>query len=177
MRSQFESLYHQMVQDHTPSVYRYLLRWGFSPSEAEEATQESYLQAWKSIGSFRKEQSARAWLLSIARRVAWRYTQSRVYQHERSGFQSEEILAMIDKKESALGPDQYDEIKLTLQVLASLSDNHQEVLHLRYLQELSEREIADVLQIPQNTVHSRLRVARKSYKAAYSTFTSDLPPG
>ena len=158
-----------------PAVYRYFLRWRFSTSEAEELTQESYLQAWKSIESFRQEQSAKAWLLSIARRVAWRHTQNRIYKHERSGFAAQELLAMIDEKESVLGPDQYDEIKLTLQVLDGLSDHHQEVLHLHYLQELSEREIAEVLQIPQNTVHSRLRVARKKYRAAYTELTQESP--
>jgi RNA polymerase sigma-70 factor (ECF subfamily) len=48
--------------------------------------------------------------------------------------------------------------------LATLPGEHREILVLRHFQELSYREIADCLGIPQGTVMSRLHAARKNLR-------------
>ena len=62
---------------------------------------------------------------------------------------------MLEKAETAR------EVK---QAVYNMEDNHKEVILLYYMEELSIAEIAGVLNIPQNTVKSRLFQARKQLK-------------
>ena len=51
--------------------------------------------------------------------------------------------------------------------LDELSDNYKEILILFYLEELSYKEIADILRIPTGTVGIRLKRAKEALKKAY----------
>src|SRR5213080_4022167 len=43
---------HRFIRDYYPGVYRYLLYLTGSPEAAEDLTQETFLQAWRSLASF-----------------------------------------------------------------------------------------------------------------------------
>jgi RNA polymerase sigma-70 factor (ECF subfamily) len=49
--------------------------------------------------------------------------------------------------------------------LNRLSEDHREILRLRYFADLSYRELAEALRIPEGTVMSRLHLARKALQA------------
>lgn len=166
-------LYHKMVSEHTASVYRYFCRWRFSASEAEDLTQEAYLQAWKSLPTFRREASEKAWLLKICRRLAWRHTQRRSRKHEVPHEDEAALARAFAEQDSHQPHEQHAEIQVVIKVLSLLNENQREVLHLHYLQELTEREVAEVLSISQHTVHSRLRAARKKFRETYHKMTQE----
>lgn len=123
---------------------------------AEDAVQETFLKAYKTLDTFRKESSEKTWLMRIAintcrdfRRSAWfRYLDRRI---------TPEDLPL------AATPAEEDSIALTAAIMR-LPQKLQEVTLLHYYQDMTTREIADALQISQSSVSSRL--VRRAHQAA-----------
>lgn len=118
------------------------------PGGADDATQETFVRAWRSAPAFRAESSARTWLLSIARRACadQRRRGSRsdgVAQDRRSGVtgDGQESVALEDLV-ARLDPDRRAAFVAT------------QVVGLRYA------EAAEVLGCPIGTVRSRVARAR-----------------
>lgn len=115
---------------------------------AEDAVQETFLKAYKTLDTFRKESSEKTWLMRIAintcrdfRRSAWfRYLDRRI---------TPEDLPL------AATPAEEDSIALTAAIMR-LPQKLQEVTLLHYYQDMTTREIAAALQISQSSVSSRL---------------------
>lgn len=162
MKRKYREIYQALVSHHVDDAYRYFCRWGLSPAEAEDCVQESFLQAWKSIKTYREEASPRVWLLSICRRVAWRSSQAR--RKEFALREEAQHEPPAQREDGFAAAEQRDGLRLIATQMEKLSDAHQEVLYLHYLHELTEPEIARLLGIPKGTVHGRLRVARKQLR-------------
>lgn len=124
---------------------------------AEDAVQETFLKAYKTLDTFRKESSEKTWLMRIAintcrdfRRSAWfRYLDRRI---------TPEDLPL------AATPAEEDSIALTAAIMR-LPQKLQEVTLLHYYQDMTTREIAAALQISQSSVSSRLVCARTRLRA------------
>jgi RNA polymerase sigma-70 factor (ECF subfamily) len=139
------------------TLARYLLR---NAADAEDAVQEAYLQAIRHFGGYRGE-NARAWLLTIVRRVcyAWSDRDRRLGAREDQSDRIEEIATESDDPESGLLRGELQEV-LT-RAVHSLPDPFREVIVLREIQDLSYREISEVTGVPVGTVMSRLARARR----------------
>ena len=61
-----------LVERETRTVYRACLRILGRPHDAEDVTQESFVAAYRAIGTYRGEGSLQGWLLRIATRQAFR---------------------------------------------------------------------------------------------------------
>src|SRR5207302_6711556 len=59
---------HRLVRDYYPGVYRYLLYLTGRADTAEDLTQETFLQAWRSLDTFIEGAPLRPWLHRIAHR-------------------------------------------------------------------------------------------------------------
>ena len=120
--------------------------------QAEDAVQDTFLKAYKSFEVFRGESSEKTWLMRIAintcrdfRRSAWfRYLDRRITPEDL-------VIATI--------PPEEESAELTAAIMR-LPNTLQEATLLHYYQDMSTREIADALQIPQSTVSTRLIRAR-----------------
>lgn len=149
----------QLVQFAFPLVYRYFCRaWRATSAEAEELAQDTFAEIWTSLKRYRGG-SLRAWILTIARRLAWKAfrEQATVMRDENpedvdtfadAGPTLEELVSMKQQLE-----------KLR-QLIAMLSPRYQEVLYLYYLEELSTEEIAQMMELPASTTRTRLQRAR-----------------
>lgn len=162
MNRTHKQLYERMVREHTVHVRRYLGGWGFTETEVEDLTQETFLQAWKTLPSYREESSPKVWLLSICRRVAWRFTQQNPRTYEIvTDEMSESPQSQIDNQKLL---EERSRLKVIAQNMVKLSPLHQEVLILHYMQDLTEPELSSILGVPPGTVHSRLRAARQQLR-------------
>jgi RNA polymerase sigma-70 factor (ECF subfamily) len=124
---------------------------------AEDATQQTFLQAWRAAGSYDQSRALGAWLASIARRAA-----IDVYRRERR----HRGLEAIDSSQSALGtpPPSVEQIYNVWEVrraLDKLPDQDRELIRLQHYGELTHTEIASELDIPLGTVKSRSFRAHK----------------
>lgn len=141
----------ELVARTQPDVWRFCAGI-VGPAGADDATQETYLRAWRSAATFRAEASAKTWLLAIARRVCWDLAGKQRKQALRL-HEAAPILAprtMSDHGESIALED----------LVARLSPERRTVFFLTQVLGLSYEEAAEVCACPVGTIRSRLARAR-----------------
>ena len=118
---------------------------------AEDATQQTFVQAWRAAASYDPSKALGAWLTTIARRVA-----IDVHRRERRHRNLESInhsdAALVTLPPSA---EQIYDVLQVRQALSELSDHDRELIRLQHYDELTHTEIATRLDLPLGTVKSR----------------------
>jgi RNA polymerase sigma-70 factor (ECF subfamily) len=151
---------------HQKSIYNLAYRMlGADPHEAEEITHVVFIQAYKSIRKFRGKSSFYTWLYRIAVNQA---------KNRRQQLARERKVFTDPSSDSDLAPEVVDtrspeqitakkEFWGYLQnALNRLSSDHCEIFTLINLQGVSYEDAAEILDIPLNTVKSRLSRAREA---------------
>jgi RNA polymerase sigma-70 factor, ECF subfamily len=137
---------------HLEALLRSAYRMCDSPEAAEDAVQETYLQAWKYWRSFQQGTNCRAWLFRILLNVIKKKALEK------------RILVPIDEPEVEnvirFEPlDRVNEFEV-LEVFDQLTAEHREVMLLVVVEEMSYKDAATALGVPMGTVMSRLSRAR-----------------
>ncbi len=141
---------------HQQAVFRlsYLLLG--DPDDAEDIAQETFLRAWNHLKHFDPTRPLRPWLLSIASNLASnrRRSAGRYLLALTRAFRSEPAPAAPEEKsmERMEASDLWKAVR-------TLKFTDQQVIYLRYFLDLSTHETADVLQVAEGTVKSRLNRA------------------
>jgi len=133
-------------------------------AEAEDALQEAYLQAFRTLGSYRGEARLSTWLA----RVVANESLMRLRKHARrnaivplhAGVDPEEIKDMEKEKEPETAARRAEMRRLLEKRIDALPDDYRAVFMLRAVEEYTVEEAAAILQIPAATVRSRLFRAR-----------------
>jgi len=163
--------------DDVYTLARYLLR---NATDAEDAAQECYLRAFRHFETFRGG-PIKPWLLAILRNVCRA-------EYARRGALAALVSEDLDAAEqSAEGLWSEGEVspeaaalrqldgETVQRLIAHLPDQFREALVLREINELSYREIADVIGAPVGTVMSRLARARALLRAAWLAEEKETP--
>jgi RNA polymerase sigma-70 factor (ECF subfamily) len=151
--------FEEVTLPHITAAYN-LARWlTRNDHDAQDVVQEAYLRALKFFGGFRGG-DGRAWLLKIVRNTCYTWL-----QRNRNGSTAVLSEDEIEHVESAVPhPEALFLKKVNRELLHSAIEElpleFREVLILRELEELSYKQIADVVEIPIGTVMSRLARAR-----------------
>ncbi|HLK67390.1 MAG TPA: sigma-70 family RNA polymerase sigma factor [Bryobacteraceae bacterium] len=160
-----EPAWEELVRVHTRKVYALCYRFTGSGSEAQDLTQEVFLRVFRTLRTFRSaEGSFATWLARVTRNLL--IDHYRRTRQERVTDSIEEQLPMLEEVGAAAPsrPDQMvagREASEILQItLQKLSPDLREAVILRDLQEMEYREIAEVLDIPEGTVKSRINRGR-----------------
>ncbi|GAB4400785.1 MAG: ECF family RNA polymerase sigma factor SbrI [Anaerolineales bacterium] len=150
----FEVLYRR----HSEALYNYLLRLVHESPVAEDLLQETFLAVWRNAQQFRGGAQVRTWLFQIAhhRAVSWLRKQRQQVDWDTL----EPTLADPQTRPEPLLLQNLDVARVQ-RALAQLSARHRSVVELAFVQEFSYREIAEILQIPEGTVKSRMSTALK----------------
>jgi RNA polymerase sigma-70 factor (ECF subfamily) len=158
-----------MVLPHLHSAFNLAYWLTRNRQDAEDIVQEAYLRAFKFFDGFHGDDS-RAWLLTIVRNTfyTW-YWKNRDAEGEMTEFDEEMHSAAA--QEAAEGrrcsddPERLlmakDGARTLQQALDSLPIEFREVMIMRELEELSYKQIGDIIGIPIGTVMSRLGRGRK----------------
>jgi RNA polymerase sigma-70 factor (ECF subfamily) len=159
-----EAAWEELVRQHTRHVYALCYRFTGGAAEAQDLTQEVFLRVFRTLKSFRSaEGSFGTWLARVTRNLL--IDHYRRTRQERITDPIEEQLPTLDLKGAATDqPDQALAGREASEVLQSalqkLSPELREAVILRDLQEMEYREIAQVLDIPEGTVKSRINRGR-----------------
>ncbi|OYP37689.1 RNA polymerase sigma factor [Rhodopirellula sp. MGV] len=156
----------RLIQCNRDKLFASLCRFLNSPNDAEEALQEAFVRAFTRIESFKRKSKFSTWLYRIAFNTAITNRQSRrrsvsIYGDEQQYAFDLEDPHFDDAEESMIREEQK---QLVHTALERLSDDHRAILILREMDDLAYEDIADVLDIPINTVRSRLSRARERMK-------------
>lgn len=150
-----------------PRVYAYLLSRGGSPALAEDLTQEVFLEVIRKPASFDGRGDSLPWLIGIARH--------RLAAHLRRGFRErgrQERLVREVQTQDAGAEWHAAESRTTIhQVLAALPPMYRFVLVLRFLDQLSVRDIARELGRSEDATESLLRRAREAFERQFGEVT------
>jgi RNA polymerase sigma-70 factor (ECF subfamily) len=132
-------------------------RYTRCPIEAEDVVQEALLRAWKTSTNPRDDGHPMPWLLQITRNEALR-SLSRTGRDRDRG-------VLVAEPEPGPGVDDFTDraaIRLDVQAaLRHLGKDEREMINLRYNEELTHSNIADLLNIPVGTCKVRLHRLRK----------------
>ncbi len=159
-----ESAWEDLVRVHTRRVYAICYRFTGSDHEAQDLTQEVFLRVFRSLKSFRAgEGSFTVWLSRLSRNLLIdHYRRTKL---ERSTDSIEEQLPMLEERTALSSRTEglvagREASELLQAALQKLSPELRETVILRDLEELEYREIAQVLNVPEGTVKSRLNRGR-----------------
>jgi RNA polymerase sigma-70 factor (ECF subfamily) len=152
--------FEQVVLPHLDAAYN-LARWLIrSPADAEDAVQEACVRALRFFDGFRGGDS-RAWLLKIVRNTCYSWVKKNrpaelsdefdETVHSRESVQDDAEAKLVSRAES----------EAVQKALAALPVAFREVLVLREIENLSYKEISDVMGVPMGTVMSSLSRARQ----------------
>ena len=150
----------ELVRRYQGRLYRLAYRMLGNAEEAQDATQEAFLRAYRALSSFRLDASFSPWMYRIATNVCLDMLRSRRPQ------------ASLD--ESPLDPPaalsvegavaERERLRAVAEAVGRLPVGLRTVFLLRHEAELSYEEIAQTLGLPLNTVRTRLFRARNALK-------------
>jgi RNA polymerase sigma-70 factor (ECF subfamily) len=159
-----EAAWEDLIRVHTRRVYSICYRFTGSDHEAQDLTQEVFLRVFRSLKSFRAgEGSFTVWLARLSRNLLIdNYRRTKL---DRATDSIEEQLPMLEEKTAMSSRTEglvagREASELLQGALQKLSPELRETVILRDLEELEYREIAQVLNVPEGTVKSRLNRGR-----------------
>ncbi len=152
-QQRYEFLVGELYQD----VYRYAFWLCKSQPLAQDLVQETFLRAWRSLDSLQNDKAAKAWLFTILRRE-----NARLYERYRPELVDIEgqTIAESDSHE----PDSQMDRELLHNAINRLESDYREPLLLQVVGGFSGKEIAEILDLNNNTVMTRLFRARSKLK-------------
>lgn len=141
---------------------------------ASEITQETFLSALKHLRSYQEKSSLKAWLYTITVNTSKSYLRKRkTVEKLRSTLTS--IFQIANQNQPS--PEEFvlqnERDKILMKALDQLDEKHRMVVLLRYFQDLSITEIAEILSINEGTIHSRLHYAREKLREILSQFDGE----
>lgn len=160
-RSGDRNAFSELVCIHARGVLNVIYRMCGDEQIAEDAAQETFIQAWVHFSSYRPQTSLRNWLYRIAVNAATDLLrkEKRILPDDIEDFQ------LTDERPSPESlVSQRERAVLVQKAVLSLPEASRAVLVLREYEEMTYHEIADALEIPVGTVMSRLNYARKLLK-------------
>lgn len=143
-----------------PKLRRFLSNLIRRPHLVEEVVSDTMMVVWERIDGFKGDSSLSTWIFAIAYRKA-RRAMSRADEPV-SDDERRDQTSDAPNPEDAVG-NQHKRSML-LRALNALSADHRAVVDLTYFQELSYREIAEVMACPVDTVKTRMFHARRHLK-------------
>jgi RNA polymerase sigma factor (sigma-70 family) len=162
-----------LIENARPRLLRLARLNGVTPDLAEDAVQETLLEAWRALEHLREPERFDAWLDGICRNVCRRQTRAlasaaRVARlgDAGSGDGDETLGAMLDSLPDPLAFDPIEELEredrrvLLDRALGSLPEQARALVELSYLAEMPQREIAERLDMTLGALELRLHRAR-----------------
>ncbi len=145
MRYKFEEIVDKYYED----VYRFVFMMVKNRDDADDITQETFLKVRRYLWKFKGNSSVLTWIYRIAT--------NEVKKSFKKNNRSLKLAKITNTEEN--GP--YDDLK---DAMEKLDRESYEILFLKYFKNMSEKEIAFIVNVPEGTVKSRLFNAKKKLK-------------
>ena len=148
----FATLYDQLA----PYVYGVVLRVVRDRSQAEEVTQEVFIELWRIASRFDGEKgSVKAWASTVAHRRAVDRVRSEQSARDRLDNESQKRVADTDAVVESVEAS-FDQARVR-RALAQLTSAQREAVELAYFGAMTYREVAALLGVAEGTIKSRIR--------------------
>ena len=171
----------QLVEQHQNQVYNLCLRMAGSREDAADLAQEAFIKAWKGLPYFQFGSSFSTWLYRLTSNVCIDFLRAK---KRRGGvsitfLDDKDAEKQMDLPDPAAGPEdlaiQVESREKMAQAMNDLAVEYRQVLTLRVVQELSYSEIAELLDIKEGTVKSRIARAREQLRKKLAADGNKIP--
>ena len=164
--SQMEKDFSQAYDKYADAIYRHCYFRVYNKDLAEDLTQETFIKTWKYITEGKEIENLKAFLYRVAVNL--------IIDNSRK----KTALVLDDIKEKEVSIRHYSmesnlidslEIKEIVKTLDDLDEKYRQVIVMRYINQLSPPEIAQVLEISTNAVSVKLNYAIKKLRKIIKT--------
>ena len=149
----FEALYRRMEKP----VFRFVTLKLNDPHQAADVLHEVFMEIWRNAGRFEGRSAAKTWIFGIAYRKAMD-----VFRKSAKLDVTDDLPDQIDESPDgeacAMAAQQSAHVRACLD---ELSLQHRQAVELAFYEDLSYREISDVMEVPENTIKTRIFHAKK----------------
>ena len=163
-----EQAYAMLLDRYRKSVYHMVLKMVRNVDDAEDLTIEAFAKAFKNLHGFKKDYTFSTWLFRIATNNTIDFIRKKRLNTMslNTSFTNESgEQVSIDVKDGNLNPQEEaiksQKIELIQLFVTKLPNKYQQLVRLRYFQEMSYNEIAKELDAPLGTIKAQLHRARE----------------
>jgi RNA polymerase sigma-70 factor (ECF subfamily) len=149
-----------------PALRAYLYRMGFDKEPAQDIIQQAFLYIWEHRQSIKPDKSLRAYIFRMA------YTRGLNANRDNARFDTAETVAELP----ASAVDPHDETQYSLmqrqlgKCIQALPERRRQTFELCFLQELTYKEAADVMQVSVKTIENNMTAALKSIRDCMKSY-------
>ena len=159
--------FEEIISRYQSVIFRFLFHFTGNLADAEDITQETFLNLYRKMALYNAAQPLSSWLITMARNLA-------VSNHRKRTPTplDPEVLARTIKgfatgpENEVLSRESAQEVHLAVQ---KLPDQLREVLIMRYFLDLPLQDVAELLNIPEGTAKSRVFKARNELREIIGT--------
>lgn len=173
----------ELVSRYQSRLYNAALRLADTPEDAADVVQDTFLNAFQSLRSFKGDAEFFTWLYRIAFNNAISLKRKKKptlsLDAGSDGEQSREAREVADRSDyvkTGAALERTEEEALLHAALARLSSEHRDVLVMKDIDGLKYEEIAEVLRVPIGTIRSRLHRARLELRELLEPLDDNDPP-
>jgi RNA polymerase sigma-70 factor, ECF subfamily len=158
--------YDEIIQRYHKNVYRLAYKYTSNRSDAEDIAQNTFLRAYENLLKYPKEVNLKPWLLTICTNLC-RNKAKKKKSFNFSALESTEDDRRYEErlvgktKDPAEIARQDESVNSVQDAIDQLPEKYQLVIQLRFLEDLSYKEIAEALSLPLNTVKVHINRAKK----------------
>lgn len=164
-----QSAFEEFYKLTSPKAYFIALKITQNEHDAEDILQESYIKAIEKIKEIDTSQNVMSWFLKIVSNKSKDLLKSR----NRLVFEGEEetVFEEIPEEKAEFCPEEkLNQEELRLEVMAAideLTDEKRACIMMMYFGDMSVKEIAESIEVPESTVKNRLYTARKDLRTKF----------
>jgi len=174
----------QVLREHAPKVYSLAYRLLGNEADAEDVTQEVFLQVVRKLDTFRGDAALSTWLYRVTVNAALAYRRKRAAAQSR---RAHDDLDQLDDGAAGNGPVNrwsltpeqhaldHETKRLIEEAVARLPESYHDIYVLADVEGLPNQEIADVLGLSVSAVKSRLHRARLLMRRALARHFEEAP--
>ena len=148
-----------LLKKYLKPVYNFLYRLTSDTAALDDLTQTTFIKAWQNIKKFNLDKNFKTWIFTIAKNTAYDYFKKKKTVPFANFIDAEGNNKLENISDGDILPLELlakaDAAKTLETALAKISDQYHLILTMHYKNDLTLREIAEILSLPYNTVKSQ----------------------
>ncbi len=166
--------YETLVRANADRLFAVVLRFSATEADAEEATQEAFLRAWRNIGRFRGDARFFTWLYRIGVNEAKRILEKRPAAETVVSVEDRPVDEVADESSDAQAGLEAAELRDVLErAIRRLPEKHRAAVVLRDIEQLSTAEAAEILGLREAAFKSRLHRGRMTLREEVARYIDE----
>ncbi|MEK9132264.1 MAG: RNA polymerase sigma factor [Patescibacteria group bacterium] len=168
--SEFSKLY----EEHKNVIFNYILyRVGFNKATAEDLTSEIFLKAWKAFETFDRSRSFKTWVFAIAHNHLVNFYAS----GKKQTLSLDEAIEIVKELPSSEKLNEKLEIENVMKIVKMLPESQQELVIMKYVNDMSNTEIAQALNKEEGAIRTALSRSLTAIRNQYPILFTEKSNG